>query len=40
MASWSAIEAAEPEFMARVAAILDAHKHKTIATLRAEGACA
>lgn len=37
MASWSAIEAAEPEFMARVAAILDAHKHKTIATLRADG---
>lgn len=37
MASWSEFEAAEPEFAARARAILDAHKHKTIATLRADG---
>lgn len=38
MATWKDVEAAEPEFAARVRAILDAHKHKTIATLRADGA--
>ena len=38
MASWRVIEREEPEFAARVRAIFDAHKHKTIATLRADGA--
>ncbi len=37
MASWSEIETAEPAFAARVRALLEAHKHKTIATLRADG---
>ena len=35
--SWSAIERAEPEFAARVHRLLDAGRHKTIATLRADG---
>ena len=34
MASWHDLEEQEPEFVARVAALLDARKHKTIATLR------
>lgn len=38
MAIWKDIETAEPEFAARVRGIFDAHKHKTIATLRADGA--
>jgi Pyridoxamine 5'-phosphate oxidase len=37
MATWSEIEAAEPAFAARVRVVLDANKHKTIATLRADG---
>lgn len=37
MASWSAIEEAEPEFAARVRDLLGAGRHKTIATLRADG---
>jgi hypothetical protein len=37
MASWSEIESAEPEFAARVRAVFDAHRHKVIATLRADG---
>ncbi len=37
MATWKDIENAEPEFAARVRRIFDAHKHKTIATLRAGG---
>lgn len=37
MASWSEVEAAEPAFAGRVRALLDAQKHKTIATLRADG---
>jgi hypothetical protein len=37
MASWSDIEAAEPEFAARARERLDAGIHKTIATLRADG---
>ena len=37
MASWKDVEHAEPEFAARVQQIFDAHKHKTIATLRADG---
>jgi pyridoxamine 5'-phosphate oxidase-like protein len=37
MASWRDVEEAVPEFADRVRRILDAHKHKTIATLRADG---
>jgi hypothetical protein len=37
MARWSEVEGAEPAFAARVRALLDAEKHKTIATLRADG---
>ena len=37
MASWSEIEASEPLFAAAVRARLEAGKHKTIATLRADG---
>lgn len=37
MASWSEIEAAEGPFATRVRTVLDAHKHKTIATLRKDG---
>jgi hypothetical protein len=38
MASFSDVEAAEPEFAARVRAAFDAHRHKVLATLRADGA--
>ena len=31
------VEDAEPEFAQRVRGLFDAHKHKTIATLRADG---
>jgi Pyridoxamine 5'-phosphate oxidase len=37
MAGWSEVEAAAPELAARVRAILDAHKHKVLATLRRDG---
>lgn len=37
MASWAEVAAAEPDFAARVRARFDAHRHKTIATLRADG---
>ena len=37
MARWREIESEQPEFAARVRARLDAEKHKTIATLRADG---
>ena len=37
MASWKAFEEAEPDFAARVRGLLDAGRHKTIATLRADG---
>ena len=37
MASWSEVEAAEPAFAARVRELFDAEKHKTIATVRADG---
>ncbi len=37
MASWKDVEATDPEFAARVRRIFDAHRHKTIATLRADG---
>ena len=38
MASWSAFEAEVPEFAARVRDRLEAHRHRTLATLRADGA--
>ena len=38
MASWSDVEAAAPELAARVRERFDARTHKTIATLRADGA--
>lgn len=37
MPAWREIEAAEPEFAARVQKLFDAGRHKTIATLRADG---
>ena len=37
MPSWKTIEEAEPEFAARVRRLFDAGRHKTIATLRADG---
>jgi hypothetical protein len=37
MTAWRDVEAAQPEFAARVRALFDAHRHKTIATLRADG---
>ncbi len=38
MATWNEFEAAAPELAARVRERLDAHKHKTLATLRRDGA--
>jgi hypothetical protein len=35
--AWKAIEQAEPEFAGRVMRLFDAGRHKTIATLRADG---
>ena len=37
MTTWRDVEEAVPEFAERVRKIFDAHKHKTIATLRAGG---
>jgi general stress protein 26 len=37
MPSWSEFEAAAPELAAQVRERLDAHKHKTIATIRRDG---
>src|ERR1700759_5392094 len=37
MTTWKDVERAEPEFAQRVRALFDAHRHKTIATLRADG---
>jgi hypothetical protein len=37
MASWREVEAEAPELAARARSILDAHKHKTLATLRRDG---
>jgi len=37
MAAWKDLEQAEPEFAARVQRLFDAGRHKTIATLRADG---
>src|SRR5690348_16094396 len=36
--AWRDVEQAEPEFARRVRALFDAHRHKTMATLRADGA--
>ena len=35
--AWQDVEQAEPEFSQRVRALFDAHRHKTLATLRADG---
>jgi hypothetical protein len=37
MTPWRDFERAEPEFAQRVQGLFDAHRHKTIATLRADG---
>jgi hypothetical protein len=37
MTAWQAVEQAVPEFARRVRELFDAHRHKTIATLRADG---
>ena len=37
MTAWRDVEQAEPEFAQRVRGLFDAHRHKTIATLRADG---
>jgi hypothetical protein len=37
MTAWQDVERAEPEFAQRVRSLFDAHRHKTIATLRADG---
>ena len=37
MTAWQDVERAVPEFAQRVQALFDAHRHKTIATLRADG---
>ncbi len=38
MTTWHDVEEAEPEFAQRVRALFDAHRHKTLATVRADGA--
>src|SRR5215218_9239967 len=38
MAAFADLEAEQPEFAARVRASFDAHRHKILATLRADGA--
>jgi hypothetical protein len=37
MATWNDVEREEPAFAARVRALFDARKHKTLATLRTDG---
>jgi len=37
MAAWKDVEQAEPQFAARARRLFDAGRHKTIATLRADG---
>lgn len=37
MAAWRDVEVAEPGFAKRVQELFDAHRHKTIATLRGDG---
>ena len=38
MTAWQDVERAAPEFAQRVRALFEAHRHKTVATLRADGA--
>jgi hypothetical protein len=38
MTTWRDFESAEPAFAQRVRSLFDAHRHKTLATLRADGA--
>lgn len=38
MTSWRDVERAVPELAARVRTLFDAHRHKTLATVRADGA--
>jgi hypothetical protein len=38
MTTWQDVENDVPEFAQRVRALFDAHRHKTIATIRADGA--
>ncbi len=38
MAAFADVETEQPEFAARVRAVFDAHRHKVLATLRADGA--
>jgi hypothetical protein len=37
MATWDAVAAAAPAFAAAARAFFDAHRHKTLATLRRDG---
>lgn len=37
MTAWSEVERTETDFAQRVRSLFDAHRHKTIATLRADG---
>jgi hypothetical protein len=37
MTTWGDVQRAEPEFALRVRGLFDAHRHKTIATVRADG---
>jgi hypothetical protein len=37
MTAWRDVESSAPDFAALVRALFDAHRHKTIATLRADG---
>ena len=37
MVAWKDVVSEEPSFAAKVRALFDAHKHKTIATLRSDG---
>jgi len=37
MTAWQDVEQAQPAFARRVRGLFDAHRHKTIATLRADG---
>ena len=37
MTAWGEFERAEPDFAQRVRELFDAHRHKTIATVRADG---
>ena len=37
MVTWHEVVEAEPDFARRVGALFDAHRHKTIATIRADG---